>query len=195
MKGEYFILNADIYDERFCGIWERKEEFEKFHFPAQGIEMGDLYPEDVRFQMSDDKPGLMVPDYIDNALSYTMVSERLKNILQEEVPDGIEYLPFTLLNHRGRVAASPCYIVNILGTVDCVDTGKTEGDKNRLQPGRLRHIDILYLDEPKVPKDLKIFRIETQPKTILVRKDLKERFESENITGVEYLNLEEELDW
>ncbi len=189
----YFILGSDNNQET-CGVWEWLERFDKLYRPARGVEMGDIYPSDVKFQMSKDKPGMLVSDYLDSALSYMMVTKRFKEVLEDEISSGIEYLPFTLLNHRGRVADPECYIVNVLGTIDCLDWERTEGEPDPMHDDRLQFIDKLFLLEGKIPENLKLFRLKAMPELMIIRKDLKDRLLAEGLTGMQFHRLEEELD-
>ncbi len=190
----YFILGKD-YSQDTCGVWEWLERFDKLYRPAFGVEMGDIYPDNVKFQMSKDKPGKIISDYIDCALSYMIVTQKFKDILESEISDGIEYLHFTLLNHRGRVADPDCYIVNVLGTVDCVDYEKTEGVEDPGdEVGLFQFIDKLFLLEDKIPENLKLFRLKAMPELMIIRKDLKDRLLAEGLTGMQFHRLEEELD-
>jgi hypothetical protein len=81
------------------------------------------------------------------------------------------------------VASEDCYIANILGTQDCVDMAKSEGDPNAFHPHRFMFVRRLVLDESKVAPETRLFRTHTVPSVPLVRNDLKELFEKEGVTG------------
>ena len=89
--------------------------------------MGDSYPDGYKFSMSKDMPGIRVPDIINNALGYWMISKKLKELLEHNAAAEIEFLRFTLLNHKRRVSSDRCFIANLVGAVDCVDRERTVG--------------------------------------------------------------------
>jgi hypothetical protein len=185
---DYFILGADR-SPRHCAIYDYLDAFEDLDYPLQGIRVGSRHPSGLRFQMASEVAGLQVTDVLRNALGYLMVTARMKQVLEQHAMAPIEFLPFTLLNHKGRVAARECYIVNVLGTVPCVDVERTEGSRSEIDPDEFARITRLYLDASRVDPARNIFRIAEQPQTVLVRDDLRQVLEAEKLTGVSYLGL------
>jgi len=115
-------------DKRYCAIFERPDDMPKGVRPTRGRSMEGCYTGPVSFRMSPKEVGIQVPDVIRNAVGYLMVSERMRELLEKHVEGAVvEYLPFVLLNHKKRVAADPCYIVNVIGTIDCGDRANCEG--------------------------------------------------------------------
>lgn len=171
----YWILKEPAGSE-YCAIYGAPE-MRNFARPARGKSMGDTYSE-VDFKMTDQVRGLKVPDVINNALDYLMVSQPMKDLIEANVTSPIEFLPFRLLNHKGRVAAERCYIVNVLGTIDCGDTARIEGTPNPMRPGVYFSVNRLFIDPDKVPADARMFRVTQVPALILIRDDLKQVFEA-----------------
>lgn len=151
--------------------------------------MEDSYPDGYKFSMSKDMPGIRVPDIINNALGYLMISAKLKELLEKLGTAEIEYLRFTLLNHKRRVASNQCFIANLVGTVDCVDRERTVGDLSALNPGQFSRIKNLFLQKDKIDPALNLFRIAALPKVIVIREDLKKELEGQGITGARYVEL------
>ncbi|RYZ43105.1 MAG: hypothetical protein EOO71_05080 [Myxococcaceae bacterium] len=176
------MLMSDVLDG-YCAIFKRPEGMRDIHKPGLGVRMGDAYPPGLRFQMAKEEKGLKIADIIPNALGYLMVSSRMKGLLEQHAGIEIEFLPFTLLNHRGRVAREDCFIANLIGTQDCVDMARSEGDASEFNPRRLVFVRRLALDENKVAPEAKLFRTTTVPSIPIVRGDLKDLFEKEGVTG------------
>lgn len=185
---DYFILQ-DALDERFCAIWDYLDDFPDIENPSEGIPMGGAFPGGVRFQMSPEFGGLRIADVLNNALGYLMISGRMKQLLEQTVTAPVEYLRFTLLNHKGRVASTECYIANVLGSVDCVDVKRTQGLRSHIEPDRYTEISRLFLLPDRIPADRNLFRISSQPRTLIIREDLRTRLEAEEVTGVSFLEL------
>ncbi|MCP3144987.1 imm11 family protein [Pyxidicoccus xibeiensis] len=189
---DYFILEWDVLDG-YCAIFTFPEGMPKIHKPARGIRMGTEYPDGLRFSMTKQEPGLKIADVIANAVNYFMVSKRMKGILEEHSGADIEFLRFVLLNHRGRVASEDCYIANVIGMHDCVDMDRTEGDRDPMKPARFMYLRRLLLQEDKIPPTAKLFRASAVPRLMIVRKDLKEQFEKEGVTGITWFPVGSEV--
>ena len=185
---EYFVVGRDLNPEN-CAIYENPGELPNRHYPARGIRMADSYPAGYKFSMSSDVPGLIVPDVINNALGYFMTSAKLKELLAQRATVEIEYLRFTLLNHKGRVASDQCFIANPIGTVDCVDPERTEGRPDALNPGQYSRIKKLFLLDDKIPPSQNLFRIASLPSVLVIRDDLKKDMEAAGITGANFVAM------
>ena len=190
----YFILRDTDAPEQ-CAIYDYLDSFEHIDHPARGVRMGESYPAaGIRFQMTSMVPGMKMTDVLQNALSYLMVTARMKALLEAHAKAEIEFLPFTLLNHKGRVASRECYIANVLGTVDCVDVERTEGRRSAMFPDTYDRITRLALDSARIDPKRNLFRIASQPQTFIVRDDLRAVLEKEGVTGAQYVAPGEPVD-
>ncbi|RJS22585.1 hypothetical protein DRW03_14875 [Corallococcus sp. H22C18031201] len=192
-SSEYFILDWLVLDG-YCAIFNIPEGMSKIHKPARGIRMGTEYPDGLRFSMTKQEPGLKIADVIPNALNYFMVTKRMKELLEQHSGAEIEFLRFTLLNHRGRVASEDCYIANVIGTQECVDMQRTEGDLDPLKPERFMYLRRLALSEDKIETSAGVFRSAAVPRLMIVRRALKEQLEKEGITGATWYPVGDEVD-
>lgn len=185
---DFRILSAKVAPED-CALFEMPRDFPYPILPAEGEPMGERYARRERFRMAAQVPGKRVPDSINNAFGYWMISGRLKSLLEEHSSARIEFLPFTLVNHKGRDEAAACWIANVLERVDCVDPDRTEGTPHALLDGQLQDIRRLVLDPARIPAELDLFRIAARPRVLIVRDDLRAMLEREQATGVEFLAL------
>lgn len=191
---EYFILQRG-YDPRFCQIRKTAKEIRDADWRiAEGRRMGDHFPGRVTFAMHPASPGIVVPDLVDNTLFYTLVSSRLKALLETESGAEIEWLPFTLVNHKGRVAIDDGFIANVIGKVDCVDRARTAAAKSAYAPSEFLAIDRLHLDPAKIPPDARLFRIAPMPSVMIVRDDLRAQIDGMGATGVAWVAMGEDCD-
>lgn len=191
MFNYYIIYTAK--DDIFCCIEENPEGLkEKGWRICEGKRMGHRYPSDVQFHMGRSYPGIVVPDLIRNLCGYCLVSSKLKEIIESEVEAEIEFLPFALYNHKGRIAGQDCYIANVLDTIDCVDLSRSQGSEFKIVPGTFRQIRKLYLNYDRIPVNAKLFRVPQMMRVLIIRDDLKAVLEQSNITGAQYIGMGED---
>ncbi len=178
----FSILTAPS-EPKYCAITDWPEAMRNPARPGRGDPMQGTYPSVMDLQMSSviRADGLQVPDVVDNAFDWLIVSERLKDLLEKQAGAAIEFLPFRLLNHKGRVAAERIWAVNVLGTVDCADRARSIGTDSEFDDGELFDCEVLALDERKIPRGRKIFRTALFPPLILVRDDLRALIEAERL--------------
>ncbi|ATB51334.1 imm11 family protein [Corallococcus macrosporus] len=88
---------------------------------AHGERLGPDYPANARVYMTDRYSGIQTPDLVENACGMLIVSKRVKEVLERTIMATVEYLPLTICNHKKRVASSDHFIVNPIGTVDCLN--------------------------------------------------------------------------
>lgn len=172
---DYTILMPPAGDA-YCAIYNAPE-MRNFARPSRGKSMGDTYTP-VDFKMTHKVRGTQVPDVIRNVLAYLMVSPAMRELLETNVTLPIEYLPFRLLHHKGRVAAENCAMVNVLDTVDCADTAGIEGTPHPSKPGLFFSVKRLPIVAAKVPADRNIFRVSAYPALVFVRDDLRKTLEA-----------------
>jgi len=164
---------------RYCAVSDEPEGMRNFARPARGDPMKGTYRDVLDLHMSTvlNGQGLQVPDVIDNALGWLLVSDRAKAVIEAGTSEATEYLPFRLINHKGRVAAERVWAVNVLGAVACGDRARSEGMDSPFDEGELFECEVLAIDARKVPKATRIFRVDLYPPLVLVRDDLRRALE------------------
>ncbi|WP_141589655.1 DUF1629 domain-containing protein [Myxococcus sp. AB056] len=189
----YYPWVDDDEDESFAWLdSSRKEELDgRGYLLTEGIRCEEWFPKGLVFDLSKEG-GSTLTDSIPNSFAMRVVSEKLKGILEEETPAGsIEYLPIRLRTPRKKVLTTPYYIANVLGTVACMDAKKSDFSMNAILKNQVLHFRRLVLNEKKIPKDVKIFRLAEQTRLILVRGDLGQRLVDEDCLGVLIQELED----
>lgn len=192
----HFIFGADATKPEYCQVWKYPSAMSNFYKPTQGKPMGAEYPEGLSFQMAPEVSGSRIADVIPNTLSYLLVSARMKELLAQHATEPIEFLRFTLLNHKGRAASDECYIANVLGTRDWGDMERSMGARTIAPSGepqfdRLRR---LYLKDELVDPKVNLFRISMMPRVILVREELRALMEAQGMTGMAFYSLGTKVD-
>ncbi|RKH19969.1 MULTISPECIES: imm11 family protein [Corallococcus] len=154
-----------------------------------GERVGSLYPEDARVYMSEDSPGIKLSPLLGNTRNTLIVSNELRAVIEKHCTNEIEYLPFTLYDHRKRSFNSDYCIVNPIGTFDCVDFQASEvlwSDKTPTKPLTIKkHV----LDRKKVERAPQLFRADKDPMTYVLRYELAKEISDRRFANVYWKEL------
>ena len=130
---EFFVMIASR-DPGFAMIQKHNDALEDFTAPALGNALGEAWPNGLEYRMAANAKGMEIADLIPNTLGYTIMSERLKTLIAERSKAKVEWLRFTLLNHKGRKAADNLWVANVLTVVDAIDRDRTVGEPYPAKP-------------------------------------------------------------
>ena len=128
---------------------------------AEGEEVvdRDAYPPNAHVIM-DGSFGRALGGIIGNANSLLIVSRPIQEAIARVQPNGIQYLPLAIHNHKRRLASSDYYIVNPLGDLDCADLKASEIE---YLDGDVVGVDSLVLSEAKLKQAPHLFRVHEDP--------------------------------
>lgn len=174
----YFEINkSPTIDKSFCFLWNPPPAVGiAFYRMAEGDPMGADYPQDVPWQMCREIPGKKLPSLIGTSCGYLVVARPLKEVFEQAgVP--IECLPFTLLDHKKRVASRDYFIINPLGTFDCLDLQKSHITWSQKVPGAVLDLDKPVLDPKKIGHASDLFRILEDPTIIVLSAALAKKLQ------------------
>jgi hypothetical protein len=158
----------------------------------QGTPLSKGWPSDVHLKMDDDFPkDVLLEDFLFTGSSPLVASERLRVLLEAEKVPSVEYLPVTLVNHKGRKEKSPYFIVNCLVQPSCIDLEKTKVRRNAINPDICSRVRNLTLDPKRVSANLLLFRLKEYPFIDVYRDSLAAKIEAAKLTGVEFVKTEE----
>lgn len=150
---------------------------------AAGEPIGDSYPVDVRVQPSEEHTGIQLSSVLGNNFNYLIVSGAMKDVIAQHCPKvSIEYLPFTLLDHRGRVRSQEYFFVNPLGGIDGVDVKASDIKYHR--SGAIVGIRKLVLDPEKLREAPAIFRLQQDLQFYVVNESLARALHEQGFTNV-----------
>ncbi len=127
------------------------------------------YPEDASVTMDPKKQGIQLPDLIGNYNRMLVVSQRFKEALASVNTGKIEFLPLTIINHKGRIASTDYFIINSLEIWDVADRDASEIEYFE---GDVVSVDELVIDHQKAKKAPDIFRLEEDPTFLLFNENL-----------------------
>ena len=186
MNNGFLIWNRS-YREGFCVI-TKLEGFKEQWLLAKGISLADKWPDNVTYRMSPMYPkDINLSDNLFGG-NYRVISSRLKEaLLPLAGKSNIEFLPVSILNHKGRVASNGYFILNPLDIVDCIDVEQSGVVWNSIDPTLISNCEKFVLKEETVPNGLVVFRPKFMSGTILIRKEVADKITTENFTGISFL--------
>jgi hypothetical protein len=179
---KYFIIDLmPAVDMEYCVLEYAPEGTQDLsHRMSRGMPMGADYPLTPKWQMSEEFGGIKLPSLMANTSSMLIVDRKLKEIF-ERVKVPIECLPFVLCNHKGRAASQDYYIINPLGSFDCLHL--EQSDVVRSVNGIVR-IKKHVLDPGKTESAPDLFRITEAPEVIVISHRLADELKTVNPTNV-----------
>jgi hypothetical protein len=179
-----FVIWGSTYSEGSCVI-EKPEGLKEPYLLTDGIELSDQWPEGVVCRMNDEFPkDIRLTDNLYGANS-PVISQHLKERISVLAPASqIEFLPVTILNHKGRVASKDYFFLNPIGTVDCIDIEKSRVVWNAMNKTVISSVKQLTLSNGTVPEKVGILRPAYLTRTIFLRRSLSERLSQDGFTGL-----------
>lgn len=147
------------------------------------------FPDDAYFTMDPDAPyDTLLVDNLDNTDLAIVASPRLKEFLEGYPVAKVEYLPVTIVNHKGRPAAR-YYIVHPLDPVDCLDVPACNAAFGAVDKDNILDLERLVIDAGKVDPRRALFRPKMFYQVIVVRRALAEAVDAAGFTGVRWIEL------
>ena len=182
-----FVVWRSCYEEGLCVIGNPHGLEDQFPL-LDGVPLLTGWPEKVTCKMSPKYPkDIQLADNL-YGCSYPIVSGRIKE--QIAAADGggqIEFLPVTILNHKGRVASTGYYFLNPVGSVDCIDIDKSRVKWNAIDNTVISSFEQLVLKEDAIPPGVAVFRPKHRTQTILASRSLADRLEADGFTGLYFM--------
>jgi hypothetical protein len=185
-----YSVILDHYDETHVVLTDTPQAIEETSFQlTDGIPLAEEWPADVRFRFSKNrKDGLTLTDYIDNSFQWLIISPRFRTLLEDLEPQGIEFLPIEIRNHKGRLAADDYCLANLFPLVEAVDRPRSVFKLDSLSPpDGIFTFEKLALLQQVEAGDRVVFRLKEQPMLILVRDDVAHRVEELGFTGMRFV--------
>jgi hypothetical protein len=186
-----FIIWKKEYNEGYCVIGD-PVGFEDEFLLMEGVELLKQWPDNVVCKMSARYPkDIQLADNLYGG-SYAVISQRLKEkVAALGGASPLEFLPVTILNHKGRSASKDYFILNPVGSVDCIDIKKSGVEWNSIDEDDISDVEQLVLKKGAVPAKVVVFRPKHLASTILVRRALADQLSSDGLTGLYFEELED----
>jgi len=189
----YFALveDQDLEDAAVLADPPASIKDENFRF-TEGVPLKDWFPSDAVYPMSPEFPrARKLYALQSNALGLLVISKELKAVFDSVGCDNIEYLPISILNHRGKLASSDYSIANVLHPMDAMDRKNSIYKMNPLLPTQVNMLSKLVLLEDRIPPERHLFRLTNAPRVYLVTETLKRAVEKKKLDGMLFIPVEE----
>ena len=153
----------------------------------RGVPRAETWPSDAAFRMNPAFPrDVKLADAVRNREGVAVASARLRDVLAGFAPADTEFLPVTILNHKGRVAADDYAVVNPYRVVDALDAGTTGLIWNAIDPDLVAGCFGLVLDPARLDPDAVLFRLRHLPTEVFVREDAVRAAEAAGLAGLRF---------
>jgi len=184
-----FLMWRNRYQEGKCVI-NAPAPVEDAYELNRGISRAESWPAGVTCVMDPEFPTDI--ELTDNlyGTNIIVVSERLRDALAGgNAADGVEFLPVSIVNHKGRVASNSYFVLNPPTTIECIDLKASKVKWNVLNKKLISTCERLVIDEKKVPAQVSTFRPRHLPMRILVRTEVAKSLEAAGLTGLHFGDL------
>lgn len=149
-----------------------------------GKRLQDVWPEDMTFSMNPERPkDKALTDYIPNLEGLLVASPKLIAFLRGQSLPDLEFLPITILDHKGRVAAKDYAVVSCCRVVDCVDQQASDFRWDGLQEPSMV-MKKLAVKADSLGDDDRLIRPKFVPGRVLYRADLREALKAQQFSGL-----------
>ncbi|MFY2561081.1 imm11 family protein [Corallococcus terminator] len=156
----------------------------KISWVGLGKSASAVYPADARIYMSEDSPGIKLSPLLGNTRNTLLVSSELRAVFEKHCKNEIEYLPFTLYDHRKRVYSKDYCIVNPIGTFDCLDYKASTIIWSDSDPTRAIAVQKLVLDRAKMETAPQLFRVAKDPMSYVLRYELAKEISDRRFANI-----------
>ncbi len=187
---KYYVWSR-VQDGELAWLKTFPEEFDgNSYLLNKGVTAEKWFPKNVVFKMAMES-GMQVVDIVPNTLMKKIISEKVKDVLEEHSTSKCEFLPIKIKNHKGRLVEGLFYIANLLESVPCLDKNRSEFVIDALDKTQMDHISHLFLDEKMISEDIDLFRLSEMNTLFLIREDLVSKLKEAQISGLNFIELEE----
>jgi len=149
------------------------------------------WPDDAYAEMDPNYPkDVALTDCLSGS-TLLVASGRTRELLPHQPSDNVEFLPVTIVNHKGRVASRDYYVVHPLTVVECIDAPASGAVFSAIDPETIVCCDALVLNHDEIPPELELFRPKYWPDIVLIRQTLADRLVAAGLTGLNFWPLDE----
>ena len=156
----------------------------------KGLPMDD-WPENAVMIMDANYPkALKLEDNVYNLRSFIVASKALKDVVEEQNPPDVQFLPVAIQNHKGKIASRDYFIIHPTRLEDCIEIEKSGVEWNPIDEDIISVWETLVVDEARINPTSILFRFKQAPTKILVRRELADALESAGFSGLRFVNIE-----
>jgi hypothetical protein len=183
----HVILNA-VAGKAFC-VLQKLENLKEPLRLKKGLKL-QPWPKDVKFHMDPNFPkSIQLADCVKNLTGAIVVSKRFKELVEAADAAAVEYLPVSIIDHKGKLASSDYFIVNPYELQDCIDQERSVLKWNSIDPDLISICTKLVIDTGKIARGAKVFRLKHLPTNVLFERGLAEKATAAGLTGMKFTEI------
>jgi len=189
----YFIIETigDVQDRKLAFIDNPPEGLGLYYYcMARGERIGARFPTDAKVFLESRSPGIKLPSLIGNALGYLIVNTEMKSVINECCKLEVETLPFTLYNHKKRIHSKDYWIVNPIGSIDCLNKAASEIIYATSSREAVVAVHKFVVDPSKISGEPNLFRVPEDREKYFIGESLAKTFQQHNFTNVFLLEVD-----
>ena len=184
----FFKLHTlgDLDDPDLCilGNFIKGIEMDSWRI-GEGAPVSDILPKDARIYMDKENLGIQLSSLIGNTQQMLVVHKDVKDIIHKHCGDEkVEYLPVTLYDHRKRAHGRDYFVINPLGTFDCLDLEASTLFRMKDDPERILEVRNPVLDRKKMKNAPPLFRIDKKSTTYVLNFELAKELSEGDISNL-----------
>lgn len=184
----HHILDIPLRKD-FISVAREGDGMKKTWHLAYGESYAAHFPAGAVVDVDRDYKGTKLDDFVFNSMGWLVVTERVKAILGTE-PITSEVFPLGIRDRKGKLVQRSYFLVNVLGTVDCLDLNRSEYERSAFKPEEVHTFERIVLDPARIPPDQTLFRLKERPTVKIIRSDLIARLREAGVTGFDLLELD-----
>ncbi len=191
MKYNYVAWSCQTPDG--CCVLDRIMNIPSKKALQRGESLVESFPGDACFHMDDSLPKsrIAMADNIRNISNLVVVSKKHMEFIKSHDPESVEFLPVSIIDHKGLVASSEYFVVHPLIVQNCIDLKKTKNIRWSSLNSKfiLSWRGKMVLDDEQMNNNLLFFRLKYKPKLIMIRRDLAESITAEGFSGIYFEDI------
>ena len=156
---------------------------------AVGLAARKLMPSPARIRLQSKYRGLQLAGFIGNTPGYLIFNSIGRAIIEKAcVGQKIEYLPFELINHKGRVHSTDYAMINPVGGFDALNE-EASTISRAATDGRILDVPVIVLDTRKLEDAPPLFRLAQKPTVYVMSEALIDEFKAAKVDNLAYRHL------
>jgi hypothetical protein len=151
----------------------------------EGERIAEDWPPDARIELQPENPGLTLSSFLGSKSCGFVASKELREVIERHCAGvEIEYLSFTILDHRRRVLSTDYCVVNPIGTFDCLDLQASDIDWFDKKPDTILGFNERVLDRTRAMAAPQLFRPHRDESTYILGPALVEEIRQRGFTNL-----------
>lgn len=158
----------------------------------KGVPRLNGFPDNAVYNFDPEYPkNIVLSDNLFNINRLIVASKSLKEFIESKNPKNVEFLPVSIINHKGRVADKDFFIIHPIHPQDCLNVKASGGVWSDFIDDEIDEVDRLVIDEDVVDPEVLLFRVKFFYDPIFVRRELADEISAKGFSGVRWIELDQ----